>query len=118
MVLNSTSGNVYPIEETARDICRFTKNLTTALCIYDMCKDELVRYPELSKRAAKIKKQETKKPSAHGRGIGEETDLGVPYWAIAGAESLGVVDAYSVLCPEIVTRMQEMGSQQGMLEFP
>ena len=56
MVLNSTSGNIYPIEETARDICRFTKNLTTTLCIYDMCKDELTRYPQLSRRAAEIKK--------------------------------------------------------------
>ena len=39
---------------------------------------------------------------AHGRGEGKEVELGVPFWFIAGAESLGVVDALSVLAREIL----------------
>ena len=44
-----------------------------------------------------------------GRGEGEDFDLGTPFWQLAGAETLGVVDAVSKLARELLERMQIEG---------
>ena len=81
--------------------------MTTVVSIYDCCKDTLERYPLLTRRALKegqnVKEFFNKET---GRGEGEKTDLGVPFWFIAGAESKGVVDEVSVLVREILCKMQ------------
>ena len=53
MILNSTSGNLFKIEQTCLDVCNSTKNMCTVFAVYDMCKDELRRYPGLSLKQAK-----------------------------------------------------------------
>ena len=113
MVFNAaTSGNLFSIEQTLRDICLASSNMCTVFAVYDMCKDIIGRYPELTKMAIKVKKGKTK-----GRGIGEATKLGVPYWQMSGAESLGVVDAESCLAMEMLDRLQSRG-EDGVIEFP
>ena len=39
MVLNSTSGNLYNVENSCRDVCKFTKNMCTVFAVHDLCKD-------------------------------------------------------------------------------
>ena len=39
MILNGISGNLCNIEQNCRDVCSTTKNMTTVLSVYDMCKD-------------------------------------------------------------------------------
>ena len=51
-----------------------------------------------------------------GRGEGEDFDLGTPFWQLAGAETLGVVDAVSKLAREILERMRIEGDlHEGVL---
>ena len=48
MILNATSANLFPIEQTCRDFCEITKDLCTVFAQYDMCKDEKSNYPGLT----------------------------------------------------------------------
>lgn len=64
MVLNDTSGNIFPIEKTCRDICLVTKKLCTVFAVYDMCKENIENYDKLT-----LSKEKTGK--AKGRGTGE-----------------------------------------------
>ena len=72
--------------------------MTTTFAIYDMCKDQIKNYPELSIKETKVT---TSKETVHGRGAGEKVDLGMPLWQLDGAESLGVVQAVSILAREV-----------------
>ena len=59
------------------------------------------------------------KGAVHGRGEGQEFDLGTPFWQLAGAETLGVVDELSRLAREILERMRIQGANNdGVLNFP
>ena len=44
MVLNDTSGNLFPIEQTCRNVCTATKRLCTVFAVYDMCKEKIENY--------------------------------------------------------------------------
>ena len=101
MVLNATSGNLYNVEQTCKDLIHYSENSTTVFAVYDMCKDLKSNYPEFSLMAIKYDVETTD----HGRGTGSNKDNGLSYWHMAGAESLGVVGAISVLAREILERM-------------
>ena len=47
IVLNGTSGNLYPIEAELRSIVGATQKMCTVFAVYDMCKDQKERYKEL-----------------------------------------------------------------------
>ena len=100
MVLNQTSGNLYPIEQMCRDICYMTNNFCTVFAVFDMCKDVKEMYKELSLKEAKPVRK-----SIIGRGSGEETTCGVPFWHLDGAETHGIVDANSILALELLERL-------------
>ena len=114
MIMNDTSGNLYSIEQTCRDICVITNNMCTVFAVYDMCKDELRNYPGLTR---KMEKGRDYTELVGGRGEGEETVAGRPYWHIAGAESLGTVKAESILADEILERLRIKGVHR-TIEFP
>jgi len=118
MVLNGTSGNLWTAEQTCIDVCDITKNTTTVFAIFDMCKDMLSNYPRLTKLAVKDGESIKNSRYVKGRGKGKSTELHKPFWYLAGAESLGVVAAVSVLAREVLVRMQEMGAEDGVLSFP
>ena len=113
MVLNGTSGNLYPIEQTCRDFCIITMNYCKVFAVYDMCKDELKNYEKLTLRVARKKKEDIKK----GRGEGEKIE-GSCYWSIAGADSLGVVDADSVLALELLEAFNNYAKKNRSVSLP
>ena len=58
MVLNGTSGNLFPIEAHLRDFCSpaASNELCTVFAVFDMCKDLKTRYGDLSlKQQAALK---------------------------------------------------------------
>ena len=81
-----------------------------------MCKDLRENYPKLTKRAIEIEQADAEQGHAEGskakNAVARKRPKpnsrryhAVPYWHIAGAESLNVVDADSVLAHEFLYRM-------------
>ena len=77
MLLNNTNNNLLPIEQACRDVCAATNNMCTVFAVYDMCKDELDRYPELKTNATSV-------VSEYKR-IDEliQIESGIPYWHLS-----------------------------------
>ena len=55
MVLNGTTGNLYNVDKTCKDVAEVTEKMTTVFAIFDMCKDEVESYPLLSRVYVKKK---------------------------------------------------------------
>ena len=104
------------MEAQLRDIANLEgKKAVTVFGIYDMCKDVVSRYEDLTLKIKRPPKQVGK--TIAGRGTGDEHHHGLPYWHIAGAESLGVVAANSILARELLERLQNTGLD-GVISFP
>ena len=48
MVLNATSGNMYDLEGSCRDVCEYTKNMCTVVTLNDTGRDQKEHYKGLS----------------------------------------------------------------------
>ena len=55
MVLNGTTGNLYNVDKSCKDVATITNKMTTVFAIFDMCKDEVESYPLLSRVYVKKK---------------------------------------------------------------
>ena len=70
MILNSSNGNLFSIEQTCRNVCQITDNMCTVFAIYDMCKDLVENYPGLRRKTEKtIEVIDV----THGRGTGVDS---------------------------------------------
>ena len=100
MILNGTSDYLYDIEQTCRDVSSVTNNMCTVLSVFDLCKGPKRIYAEMNRQAAKM---------ADGAydGISKETQLGVSYYQMIGAESVPTAD--SILAREMLERCQVAG---------
>ena len=59
MVLNSTSGNLFNLDENCREVCEFTKNMCTVFTLNDLGRDKMKRYKGLSVGMNKVNRAET-----------------------------------------------------------
>ena len=112
MVLNGTSGNLFPIEQWCRDFCAITMNYCTVFAVYDMCKSQIEDFGKLTLRAAK------KEEKSIGRGEGEIIREGSCYWSMAGTDSLGIVAAESVLALELLETLSHFAKKNGTVSLP
>ena len=53
-----------------------------------------------------------------GRGVGLQTDLGNPFWQLAGADALSTVNSNSKLAREMIQRICRDGADKGIIGFP
>ena len=113
-VLNGTSGNLYPISRTCRDIVLSSNKMATVFAVYDICKDEVWRYKDLTVAEDKKKKKQEK---FDARGEGDAPVQDISYWNIDGAEVKSVVAAESILAEAILERLQTAGTN-GIISFP
>ena len=88
--------------------------MCTVFAVYDMCKDELRRYPLLTRAASKKKYVK----GGDGRGDVDLSKETLPYWYIAGADVKKGVDAKSVLAEAMLRRMEDEGAADGIVSFP
>ena len=49
MVLNGTTGNLYNVDKSCKDVATITNKMTTVFAIFDMCKDVVESYPLLNR---------------------------------------------------------------------
>ena len=69
MVLNATSGNLFPIETSLRDLCNGKEmEFLTVFSVYDMCKDMVSNYPNLTKRVKKQADEDALNVTGRGHG--------------------------------------------------
>ena len=104
MVLNGTSDNLYNVEKAGLDVCSSTLNMCTVLSIFDMCKD--MKESELIRKRVPKKKGATQN---YFNDKGEENKLDVPYWYIAGTNS--------IIASELLERFMARGVG-GVISFP